>query len=148
MPLFLQPLARYAEFNGRSRRAEYWLWALFHLILTICCVYVTIGAGEGAAAVCLIVLGLATLVPSLAVAIRRLHDTDRAGAWILIALLPFLGGLIFFVFMLIDGTPGPNRYGPDPKGRSPLIPPGPQVIEVHPDHHTTPAAPEATPAQP
>ena len=63
----------------------------------------------------LIMLGL--LIPSLAVSIRRLHDTNRSGWWILIGLIPFLGALVLIVFYLLDGTPGPNKYGPDPKGR-------------------------------
>ena len=62
------------------------------------------------------VLVLAIVIPSIAVTFRRLHDTDRSAWWILIGLIPFLGALVLLVFTLLDGTPGDNRYGPDPKG--------------------------------
>ena len=57
---------------------------------------------------------LATLLPLVAAAVRRLHDTDRSGWWILISLLPLVGQVIFFVFLVTGGTRGPNRFGPDP----------------------------------
>ncbi len=60
---------------------------------------------------------LALLVPSLAVTFRRLHDTNRKGWWILIGFIPLIGQLVLFIFYVLDGTPGPNRFGPDPKGR-------------------------------
>jgi uncharacterized membrane protein YhaH (DUF805 family) len=65
---------------------------------------------------------LALLVPSLAVTFRRLHDTNRRGWWILIGLIPLIGAVVLFIFYLLDGTPGPNRFGPDPKGREPIQP--------------------------
>lgn len=65
----------------------------------------------------LLTLGL--LVPSIAVGVRRLHDTDRSGWWLLIALVPLIGGIIRLVFMVLDGTPGNNRYGPNPKADAP-----------------------------
>ncbi|WP_249138314.1 DUF805 domain-containing protein [Phenylobacterium montanum] len=63
---------------------------------------------------------LASFVPSLAVAVRRLHDSGKSGAWILVALVPVIGGLVLLVLYLLDGTPGDNQYGPDPKGRASL----------------------------
>ena len=62
-----------------------------------------------------LVVGLALIIPSLAVAVRRLHDTNRSGWWVLIALLPVLGALVLLVFMVLPGTVGPNSYGEDPK---------------------------------
>ena len=59
---------------------------------------------------------LAAIVPCLALTVRRLHDTDRGGLWILISLVPLIGGVVLFVFMLLEGTSGGNRFGPDPKG--------------------------------
>ena len=56
-------------------------------------------------------------IPALAVTFRRLHDTDRSAWWILVGLIPFLGALALLVFYCLDGTPGANRFGPDPKGR-------------------------------
>jgi len=63
----------------------------------------------------LVMLGL--LIPSIAVTFRRLHDTNRSAWWLLIGLVPFLGALVLLVFYFLDGTPGPNKFGPDPKGR-------------------------------
>jgi uncharacterized membrane protein YhaH (DUF805 family) len=125
MNLMFEPLRRYADFNGRARRSEYWLFWLFTLILELV-VSVIIGItggdpmsmnlGLGGILFCIIVLGL--FVPSLAVLFRRLHDTDRSAWWILIACLPLIGALVLLVFTLLDGTPGPNRFGPDPKARA------------------------------
>jgi uncharacterized membrane protein YhaH (DUF805 family) len=63
-----------------------------------------------------VIYGLAILIPSLAVSVRRLHDIDRSGWWILIALVPLIGGIVLVVFALLEGTAGDNRYGPNPKG--------------------------------
>ncbi|WP_455430719.1 DUF805 domain-containing protein [Phytohabitans flavus] len=68
-------------------------------------------------------LNLALFLPGLAVAVRRLHDTDRTGWWVLIALVPIVGFIVLLVFFLMDGTPGPNRFGPSPKA-SELSAPG------------------------
>jgi uncharacterized membrane protein YhaH (DUF805 family) len=62
-----------------------------------------------------VIYALAVLIPGLAVAVRRLHDTDRTGWWILIGLIPIVGFIVLIVFLATDGTPGPNRYGPSPK---------------------------------
>jgi uncharacterized membrane protein YhaH (DUF805 family) len=61
------------------------------------------------------ILILGTIIPSIAVGIRRLHDTDKSGWWLLIALIPLIGGLVLLFFFVSDGTSGPNQYGPDPK---------------------------------
>lgn len=139
MPMF-QPLRRYAQFRGRARRAEYWLWILFLLLLGGAIVAasggVAMGDGDGARSVgvgrllgvpipvavtgdywWVLPLNLVLLVPTLAVTVRRLHDSDRGGWWILVHLIPVLGSLLLFVFMLLDGSVGPNRFGDDPKGR-------------------------------
>jgi len=125
MDLMFEPLRRYADFTGRARRSEYWLFWLFCLILEIAALVVVgvmggspspTNLGLGGLLLCAIVLGL--FVPSLAVTFRRLHDTDRSAWWVLIAFLPFIGGLVLFVFTVLDGTPGTNRFGPDPKSRA------------------------------
>jgi uncharacterized membrane protein YhaH (DUF805 family) len=122
----IAPLKRYADFQGRSRRMEYWMFALFIWIcyaVIFALVYALGGGGSepsAASALLSMILGifaLGIIVPSIAVTVRRLHDTDRSGWWILISFLPFLGGLVLFVFTVLDGTPGTNKYGPDPKGR-------------------------------
>jgi len=60
------------------------------------------------------IYGLAVLIPSIAVAWRRMQDTGRHGLWILLGLIPFVGGIILLIFMILPGTPGPNEFGPDP----------------------------------
>ena len=109
----------YAGFTGRARRKEYWFFILFYLIFSIVLMFVdgatgSLNANTGIGLFSGI-FTLAMFIPSLAVAIRRLHDTDRTGWWILINFLPLIGSLIFLVFMVLDGTPGDNRYGPSPK---------------------------------
>jgi uncharacterized membrane protein YhaH (DUF805 family) len=98
---------------------EYWYFVLFNIIVSI-----VLGAidgllgfrGSGMDAGLLSGLyGLAVLIPSLAVTVRRLHDIDRSGWWILIALVPLIGVIVLVVFALLEGTPGTNRYGPNPK---------------------------------
>lgn len=64
----------------------------------------------------LILLLLATIIPSIAVTVRRFHDQDKSGWFYLLGFIPYVGGIVAFIFMCIDGTPGPNQYGPDPKG--------------------------------
>jgi uncharacterized membrane protein YhaH (DUF805 family) len=159
------PLKRYADFSGRSRRLEFWLWALFNMI--VMGVFVTFiafaiysslsdiatraAAGEfanyvppdgvnstisvngekytvppevlmqailtsfGIPALLLGLYSLAVFIPNLAVAVRRMHDQDKSGWWILIGFVPLIGGIWLLVLYLIGGTAGPNRFGPDPK---------------------------------
>ena len=121
------PLKRYAEFSGRSRRKEYWMFMLLIVLSTVVAVVLlgVFGAftegpnGPGALAWIIIALvGLAYLaifIPSIAVQVRRFHDQDRSGWFVLLGFIPYVGGLIVFVFMLLEGTKGPNRFGPDPK---------------------------------
>jgi uncharacterized membrane protein YhaH (DUF805 family) len=115
------PLKKYADFTGRSRRKEYWSFFLLCLagavVLSIIEGIVGLGgtvAGLYGPLTTLFLLAL--LVPSIAVGVRRLHDTDRSGWWMLIGLVPFVGGIILLVFYVLEGTRGPNQYGPDPKG--------------------------------
>ncbi|PRY18082.1 DUF805 domain-containing protein [Kineococcus rhizosphaerae] len=130
-------LRQYATFTGRARRSEYWYFYLFQTLLglvlgvalVIALVAVggaasatgsdTVGAGGSIALVLLYLLvgavSLALLLPSLAVHVRRLHDTGRSGWWILISLVP-LGGIVLLVFNVMDSVPGPNQHGPNPKG--------------------------------
>lgn len=166
MEWMLMPLKRYADFSGRSRRMEFWMWKLglfiVYIVLTILFTAMfgtAFMSGDPSTAIAgavviwgvLVVFGLAILIPDLAVTVRRLHDTDRSGWWILAPLVPYViafvtmmggaasgsqggmmaGGLIgliailaavglaitLLVFMFIEGTKGPNKYGPDPKGQ-------------------------------
>jgi uncharacterized membrane protein YhaH (DUF805 family) len=115
-----EALKRYAEFSGRSRRKEYWLFILLYVILSVVATVLDASvlrsmAIDGELGVASLILSLGLIIPLLAVAIRRLHDTDRSGWWILLGLIPLLGGLVLLVFCCLDGTPGDNRFGPDPK---------------------------------
>jgi uncharacterized membrane protein YhaH (DUF805 family) len=166
----LMPLKRYAEFSGRSRRMEYWMFQLFMFLVYLALIVLMMAVGGGAlmmaasdpsaalaaggAAMIIFVLyilfALAMFIPALAVTVRRLHDTNRSGKWVLAfvgayALVlvggfmaasspdnPGIGGiislvgslavlglaLVLLVFMFLEGTRGPNNYGPDPKGEA------------------------------
>lgn len=174
MEFMFLPLKRYAEFSGRSRRMEFWMWVLFQFLLGCAFLIAFLGlvgsaifAGNmespeqmfasGGAALGLILLWvvvvLAFFIPNLAVTVRRLHDTNRSGWWVMLYWGPYLasafmtpaitgaamnggnletmmgvslifssaqliGALVLLVFLFIDGTPGQNRFGPDPKGRA------------------------------
>ena len=113
-------LEKYADFSGRARRQEYWMFTLFNVIAMIVLSIIAgiLDAVFGSDGIfSLIVVGLyylAILVPTLAVTVRRLHDTDRAGWWLLLAFIPF-GGLVIFVFTVLEGTNGNNQFGPSPK---------------------------------
>jgi uncharacterized membrane protein YhaH (DUF805 family) len=123
------PYRRYANFSGRSRRKEYWLFILFYLgvfaALVAIATAVGLNAGEGAAggfSLSYLPAGLfilASLIPSLAVQVRRMHDQDRTGWWVLIGIIPvvnYIGVFVILVFMCLEGIKGDNRFGPDPKG--------------------------------
>jgi len=165
-----QPFAKYVDFQGRARRSEYWLWFLFQIIVGfVFGALKGIVGTEGAVVIQLAnaVFSLAILLPTLAVGVRRLHDTNRTGWWVAFPIAVAIAGVIFFIatqgasalpilqqlseggttgspalsnpagmmslvwvglayllswlvvfiFNVLDGTPGPNRFGPDPKGR-------------------------------
>ncbi len=119
----LMPLRRYADFSGRSRRKEYWMFVLGVLIVTIVLSIVEgilglsgMVAGAYGPVTALFFLGI--IVPSIAVQVRRMHDQDKSGWWVLIALIPLIGSIVLLVFMCLEGTRGDNRFGADPKGAS------------------------------
>ena len=108
-------LDNYAVFTGRARRSEYWFWALALFIAEIV-VSLLFSASRPLGWILYLVLVLGTIVPGLAVAVRRLHDTGKSGWWLLIGLVPLVGAIILLVFFCIDSDPGSNQYGPSPKG--------------------------------
>lgn len=110
---FKLALSRFTDFSGRSRRSEYWYYVLFQIISVIVAWMIDMMLWEFPILYFLAALGF--FLPSLAVAIRRLHDTSRSGWWLLIAIVPFIGGLILLYFMVQDSTPGTNQWGPNPK---------------------------------
>jgi len=109
---------KYAVISGRATRPEFWWWALF-IVLGNFAFAALDGAifGPGDTRVFGAVFGLATLLPTLAVGGRRLHDRDMTAWWLLLWLVPVAGGLIVLVLCALKGTRGPNRFGPDPHGR-------------------------------
>lgn len=119
---------QYVGFTGRARRSEYWWFALFGLIVSIVAnlIDATIGTMSDTMNVGVVgtIAGLALLLPSLAVAIRRLHDTSHTGWWILIGLIPVAGWIVLLVFYLQDSHPD-NKYGASPKAGAPATGPVP-----------------------
>tara|TARA_A100001391_G_scaffold168882_1_gene129515 strand:+ start:12794 stop:13249 length:456 start_codon:yes stop_codon:yes gene_type:complete len=145
MEWMLMPLRKYAQFSGRARRKEFWMFALLNVIVyavilglmfltsgtsnfvvvdsaDVFAVYSAMFSGVGWL---LAVWGAAVFIPSLAVTVRRLHDRDMSGWWYLgflvVSLIPFIGfiaSIALLVLLVLPGTPGPNRFGPDPKDPS------------------------------
>ena len=114
-------LKNYVGFSGRSRRSEYWYFTLFYLVIAIVLSVldgIVFGGsvdGKGTPVLSGLFM-LAMLLPSIAVGIRRLHDTDRSGWWLLIGLVPLVGFIVLIVFFVQDSRPGDNRFGANPKG--------------------------------
>jgi len=107
-------LQKYATFSGRSRRAEYWSFTLANIIIAV--VLYGLGAmmDSSIGSIIYMCYAVATIIPGIAVTIRRLHDSGRSGWYFLIALIPLIN-LIMIYFMLVDSQPGSNEYGPNPK---------------------------------
>jgi uncharacterized membrane protein YhaH (DUF805 family) len=110
---YLEVLKKYAVFSGRARRKEYWMFLLFNIIIGL--VLGGIAWLAGGPDVLGSIYGLVVLIPGIAVSVRRLHDTDRSGWWLLIGLIPLIGTIVLLVFMAQDSQPGANQYGPNPK---------------------------------
>jgi uncharacterized membrane protein YhaH (DUF805 family) len=119
MNWYLKVLRNYAQFNGRARRTEYWMFALVNLLFLIVAAIIdnvahtTIhGMFYG---LFYFLYGLAVFIPGLAVGVRRLHDVGKSGMWLFIALIPIVGAIWLLVLMVTDSIPGENQYGPNPK---------------------------------
>jgi len=126
MNWFLEVLRKYAVFSGRARRMEYWMFYLFSFIFTIVFGIIDAVVGSFNPETGMGLFGgiylLAIIIPSIAVLVRRLHDTNRSGWWLLIGLIPIVGAITLLVFSVLDGTPGTNQYGGNPKV-APVLPP-------------------------
>ncbi len=111
---------RYAQFTGRARRAEFWYFTLFYLLIYVGLAIVDALTGmlrmESGLGLLSGIFALAALIPSIAVAVRRLHDTNRSGWWVLMGFVPLIGLIVLLVFYFQEGTAGDNQYGPNPKG--------------------------------
>lgn len=103
-------LSKYATFSGRAPRSEYWWWFLFVLLVSLVLAFVDVIL-FGDLQVLGTLFGLAVLLPGLAVSVRRLHDIDKSGWWVLIAFVPVIGVIALLVFFVMPGTDGPNRFG-------------------------------------
>jgi len=119
MEWYAAAFRKYAVFKGRARRKEYWMFVLFNLIFTFLAAFLdnicgTTFEDEGFGA-CSTAYALFALLPSIAVTVRRLHDIGKSGWWLLIQLIPIIGNIWLLVLMTLDGTPGRNKYGPNPK---------------------------------
>ena len=124
MHWYIDVLKKYTVFSGRARRKEFWMFFLFSTIISIILAVIDEFMGwqfeMGGEIIGFLstLYYLAVVVPYLAVIFRRLHDTERSGWWILIAFIPLVGVLILLVFLILQGTRGENRYGPDPKAET------------------------------
>jgi uncharacterized membrane protein YhaH (DUF805 family) len=119
MQWFMTALQKWADFSSRARRREYWFFVLIYIVIYIVLTVIDMMVGLADPATGVGVLGgifaLAMLIPSISVGVRRLHDTNRSGWWLLIGLIPIIGALVLLVFFLLDSQPGDNRFGPNPK---------------------------------
>jgi uncharacterized membrane protein YhaH (DUF805 family) len=113
MNWYMEVLKKYAVFSGRARRKEFWMYFLFYLIIVIALSVIEMLIGLPGVLSGL--YSLALLIPSIAVTVRRLHDTGRSGWWWFIGLIPVIGVIVLLVFMVQDSQPGDNQYGPNPK---------------------------------
>lgn len=141
MNWYLQAMKKYAYFAGRARRSEFWFYALYNVLVLVAfkvAYVISVGAGtsalkqkapdglppmQGVGAIALAVViclafvlyVLGVIIPSLAVTVRRLHDSGRRSWWLLLAAIPGVGVLLLLIFMLLGSKPVENRYGPNPK---------------------------------
>lgn len=134
-------LAQYATFRGRARRSEYWWFTLFYVVwVIVMTVVASMLVSPESSGIVSLVLYLPMVIPGIAVTVRRLHDTNRSGAWYLINFVPIVGPIVLLVFMVMDSQPGENQYGPSPK-------PGP-VPPLAPPTQDAPYPTGPAPAQP
>jgi uncharacterized membrane protein YhaH (DUF805 family) len=103
--------SNYVNFSDRACRSEFWFWILFYYIALAVAAIIDVAIGIYALTG---LFELAVFLPTLAVAIRRLHDLDRTGWWILLNFIPLIGWIILLIWYCTKGTDGPNRFGPDP----------------------------------
>lgn len=119
MNWYLKCLKQYADFSGRARRKEYWMFTLFNIIFTIVTIILdnVLGTASPELSYGLFygLYVLAMFIPGLAVSVRRLHDVGKSGWMILITLIPLIGPIWLLVLILTDSNPGENKYGQNPK---------------------------------
>ena len=120
MNWYLEVWKKYATFEGRARRKEYWYFQLFNVVAVVVLAFIDLAVGsfseEAGIGLLSGLYSLAVFIPSIAVTVRRLHDTNRSGWWFLIYFIPLVGAIVMLVFTVLDSQPGANRFGPNPKG--------------------------------
>lgn len=116
---------KYGTIQGRARRSEYWYWQLAIILaymliglisISLSGVFQNEETGGAVFGILFVLLSIATMIPSITLTVRRLHDINKSGWWYFICLVPYLGGIVLFIFTLLDSTPGANKYGENPKG--------------------------------
>jgi uncharacterized membrane protein YhaH (DUF805 family) len=135
MKWYLEVLKKYVVFDGRARRQEFWMFVLFNFIFGVVAgildnvlglnfksSYSSSYSAYASTGYISMIYSLAVLLPTLAVAVRRLHDIGKSGWMILVGLIPFVGWIWLLVLYVTEGQQGPNQYGPDPKGGAPVPP--------------------------
>lgn|SRR5690554_4381 len=115
MNWYLKVLKQYADFNGRSRRKEYWMFVLINLIISWSLALLDYAAGTSIFSIVSTIYSLAIFVPALAVSVRRLHDIGKSGWYYLLVLLPIIGWIWLIVLFATDSEAGPNKWGQNPK---------------------------------
>ncbi|HEY8098584.1 MAG TPA: DUF805 domain-containing protein [Methylobacter sp.] len=119
MNWYLEALKKYTVFSGRACRSEYWYFLLFNFLISIGLVIIDFVSGtfnaETGVGLLSTIYSVVVLIPGISVTVRRLHDTDRSGWWFFIALIPIVGAIVLFIFMVLDSSSGDNEYGPNPK---------------------------------
>jgi len=113
MTWYLNVLKKYAVFEGRARRKEYWMFILFNIIFAFLVSIINIQLRGF-----YIIFGiyiLAMIIPTISVIVRRLHDIGKSGFWIFIRLIPIIGGIWMLILLCTEGQTGANQYGEDPK---------------------------------
>jgi len=122
MEWYFKVLNQFADFSGRARRKEYWMFALFNVLFTVAALildkFMDTGFNGSYIGWIYILYSLAIFIPSLAVTVRRLHDVGKSGWMYLIILIPIIGAIWLLVLMATDGQPGTNSWGPNPKEQS------------------------------
>lgn len=125
---YLKVLKNYANFSGRARRKEFWMFGLIHFIIMMVLYGLIIGAaavGGEEGTLVLAAMGLYglyalfILIPGIAVTVRRLHDIGRTGTWWLVGFVPFIGAIVLLIFAVTDSEPGANQFGENPKEADP-----------------------------
>ncbi|MEV0454611.1 DUF805 domain-containing protein [Catellatospora methionotrophica] len=115
MSYYLDVLKKYASFGGRARRKEFWMFTLIHVVILFALVGLYSATEVGAFYYLYIAYFLGTIIPTLAVTWRRLHDTGRSGGWYFISFVPVIGGFWLLALLVGAGQPQDNSYGPNPK---------------------------------